>query len=133
MIPRSELAAVIGERTLHISDTKKLATAVAGYLLEQNRLGDVESLMRDVLVYRAQHGHVEATAVSAYPLTSAVRSALLAELKHEYPGGKSYTLNERLDAALVGGVRLEMAGEELDLSVRDKLNRFKRLTAAREN
>jgi F0F1-type ATP synthase delta subunit len=34
---------------------------------------------------------------------------------------------------LVGGVRIEMANEELDLTVRSKLNTLKRLTSVRSN
>jgi F0F1-type ATP synthase delta subunit len=132
MADRTELAAVIGERTLHEGDLKKLETAVAAYLLEQNMEGQLDSLMRDVLKYRAAHGIVEATAVSAFPLTGDTRSEVLQVLKAEYPSAKSYHLNERINPDVIGGVRLEMADEELDLTVRSKLNTLKRLTAARE-
>jgi F-type H+-transporting ATPase subunit delta len=133
MIPRPELAEVIGELTLHVSDVNKLKKAIAAYLLEQNRTDDVASLMRDVLKYRAEHGYVETTVVSAFPLSASLRAEVRAVVKQEYPGAHGYVLNERIDPSVVGGVRLEMAGEELDLTVREKLNRFKRLTAAREN
>lgn len=131
MISRTDLAAVIGDRTLHSTDMKKLERAVAGYLLEQNRTDDIDSLMRDVLKYRAEHGYVEATVVSAFPLTAASKHEITTALKAEYPGAKHYVLNERIDPAVVGGVRLEMAGKELDLTVRAKLNTLKRLTTAR--
>ncbi len=131
MISRLELAEVIGERTMHISDSAALAKSIAGYLLEQSRTDDIESLMRDVLKYRANHGHVEATVVSAYALGVSERAAIMHELKNDYPKAQNIALNEQIDETLVGGVRLEMAGEELDLTVRAKLNKLKRLTAAR--
>lgn len=129
MISRPELAEVIGERTLHVTDVNILKQAIAGYLLEENRTDDIESLMRDVLKYRAKHGHIEATVVSAYPLSPALRASVEDALKSEFPGAKSYVLNKRIDESVVGGLRLEMAGEELDLTVRAKLNTLKRLTA----
>lgn len=132
MISRSVLAQAIAENTMYQADAGKLKLSIAAYLLEQNRAEDVESLMRDVLKYRAEHGYVEATVVSAYPLSSQVEQDLMNELKKAYPGGKSYLLNQRLDPDVVGGVRLEMATEELDLTVRAKLNRFKRLTKGKE-
>lgn len=133
MISRPELAHVIGERTLHISDVAQLQNAIAGYLLEEGRVSDLDSLMRDVVKYRAEHGHVEATVVSAFPLERAQYNETLDALKDECQGAKSYVLNERIDTDVVGGIRLEMAGEELDLTVRAKLNTLKRLTAARNN
>ena len=131
MITRPELAAVIGERTLHTTDIDELKQAVASYLLEEERTDDIESLMRDVLRYRANNGHVEATVVSAFTLNPTMRAEVTSALKDEFPGAKSYVLNERIDEDVIGGVRLEMAGEELDLTVRAKLNTLKRLTAAR--
>jgi len=131
MISRPELAEVIGERTLHVSDTGTLEKAIASYLLEEGRTDDIESLMRDVLKYRAKNGYVEATVVSAFPLSEALTSEVTAALKSEFPGAKGYVLNQRIDEDVIGGVRLEMAGEELDLTIRAKLNILKRLTAAR--
>lgn len=133
MISRSELAEVIAERTMHIDNMDKLTHAIAGYLLEQNRVGELDSLMRDVLKYRAEHGVVEATVVSAYPITETTRSEVLNAIKDEFPGAKSYKLNQKVDPSVVGGLRIELAGEELDLTVKSKLNTFKRLTAARKD
>lgn len=133
MISRPELAKVIAERTLHISDTAQLKNAIAGYLLEEGRVTDLDSLMRDVVKYRKENGHVEATIVSAYALVPVQIEEAMDVLKSEYPTAKSYVLNQRVDSMVVGGVRLEMAGEELDLTVRAKLNTLKRLTAARSN
>jgi len=128
---RPKLAQVIAEKTLHMSDTAALTREVAAYLIDQNHVDQLDSVMRDVLKYRAEHGHVEATVVSAFPLGAAERSAIMAELKAEYPKASSYTLNQRVDENVVGGIRMEMAGEQLDLTVRAKLNTLKRLTAAR--
>ena len=128
---RPKLAQVIAEKTLRTSDTAALTREVAAYLIDQNHVDQLDSVMRDVLKYRAEHGHVEATVVSAFPLGTAERSAIMAELKAEYPKASSYTLNQRVDENVVGGIRMEMAGEQLDLTVRAKLNTLKRLTAAR--
>ncbi|MDB5182683.1 MAG: hypothetical protein JWO47_467 [Candidatus Saccharibacteria bacterium] len=131
MISRPELAEIIGARTLEVDDETRLKQAIASYLLEEDRTDDIESLMRDVLKYRADHGYVEATVVSAFPLSQASKAGVTDALKSEFPGAKGYVLNQRIDETVIGGVRLEMAGEELDLTVRAKLNTLKRLTAAR--
>jgi len=131
MISRPDLAKIIAERTLHMTDQDDVVQAVAAYLLDEGRSEDVSSLMRDVARVRAEHGLVEATVVSAYELDNGAMQEVKGALKAEYPNGKSFVINKRIDPSLVGGLRIEMAGEELDLSVRAKLNTLKRLTAAR--
>ncbi len=133
MKSRTELAEVIANKTMRIVDVEKLKEAVAAYLIENNMLNELEVVMRDVMNLRAKNGYVEATAVSAYGLSSSVRTALTEELKNAYPNAVSFHLNEKVDPSVVGGVRLEMVNQELDLTVRAKLNQFKRLTAARES
>ena len=133
MSSRLELAEIIGERTLHIESTVTLKDAIAAYLLEENDVDDLDSLMRDVLAYRTAHGYVEATIVSAYPLMSGTKAEIRELLKAEFPAAKEIYMNENSDPEVVGGVRIELAGEELDLTIKAKLNTFKRLTAARKD
>jgi len=133
MTSRLDLAAVIAERTLSHHDMAGLKHSVAAYMLEENIAPDLDSLMRDVLNYRAKYGHVEATVVSAYPLTELVRKDVMTAIKSEYPLAKNIILNQRVDPDVVGGLRIELVNEELDLTVQAKLNKFKRLTAARKD
>jgi F0F1-type ATP synthase delta subunit len=129
MLSRRHLAEVIGERTLHVRTPKKLAREVAAYLLDTHQTAHLESLLRDIMEYRAQHGLVEATAVSAHELTQSAVKDVERILKQEYPHAKSVRVTPRLDPTVVGGVRVELANEQLDLTVRGKLDTFKRLTA----
>jgi F0F1-type ATP synthase delta subunit len=133
MIDRSRLAEVIAERTMHAGNVEHLKREIAAFLLAEKLSASVESIMRDVMAYRAEHGLVEATVVSAYPLTALTRKDVLRELKDEYPHAGSIVLNEKLDPSLVGGVKIESVNEQLDMTVRAKLNKLKRLTAARDN
>ena len=133
MISRLELAEIIGKQTLNVTSVEELKAAIAGYLLEENMSDELESLMRDVQAYRAAQGFVEATIVSAHPLTDTVRGDVKDLIMQEYPAAKHVTMNETVDPRVVGGLRIELAGEELDLTVKGKLNTFKRLTAARKD
>ena len=133
MVSRLELAEIIGKQTLTTESTEDLKAAIASYLLEENLSDELESLMRDVLAYRAAQGFIEATIISAHPLTDMVRGDVKDLIKQEYPAAKHVTINELVDPEVVGGLRIELAGEELDLTVKGKLNTFKRLTAARKD
>lgn len=126
---RQELAEIIGERTLEVTDRKQLAREVAAYLAGMQKPFDLGVLMRDVMQYRLEHGVVEAVAVSAHELTPVVMRDIEALLREHFPGAKSVQIDTRLDESVVGGVRIELPRETLDLSVRNKLNTFKRLVA----
>jgi F0F1-type ATP synthase delta subunit len=106
-----------------------LAHEIAAYLLAERRTGELESLLRDVMQYRADNGIVEVIAVSAFPLTDGVRTEIEAEVRRVQPEAHEIIISHRLDGAVVSGVRLEFANQQLDLSVRHKLNRLKQLTA----
>ena len=129
MISRRHLSEVIGERTMHVRGTKELAREVAAYLLDTRETADLESLIRDIMEFRANHGIVEAVAVSAHELNNEIVRDIKRILKVEYPRAKSITVTNRLDPSVVGGVRVELANKQLDLTVREKIDTFKRLTA----
>ena len=130
---RQHLAEIIAEKTLHNFDKKKLSQEIAAYLLSTGETQELESLIRDIIEYRATKGVVEAIAVSAHPLDNKVIKELESLVKQEYSHVKSVKVDQELDPQLIGGVRLELPGEELDTTVRTRLNTFKRLTAQERN
>jgi F0F1-type ATP synthase delta subunit len=129
--PRTIIARIITDK-LGKQSPKRLSHEVAAYLLENNRVGELDSLLRDVQQQRADVGMVEAVAVSAHPLTDKVRSDIKAQVKAAVPSAKSIIISEQLDPDMVGGVKIELANQQLDLSIRSKLNKFKQLIAVGE-
>jgi F0F1-type ATP synthase delta subunit len=129
-VPRHQIAAVLAQRSLGNIDVAKFSDEIAAYLLEAGRTGELESLLRDVMQYRADHGIVEVIAVSAHDLTAATKTDIEKQIRGLYPEAKQIIVTPQRDETVVGGVRLELANEQLDLTVRAKLNRFKQLTNA---
>jgi F0F1-type ATP synthase delta subunit len=125
---RTRIAAIIAEKIDASADVSQLSREVAAYLLAEGRSGELDSLLRDVIQYRADRGIVEVMAVSAFPLDSSSRTDIEAEVRGRFPAAKTVIMSEVHDADVVGGVRLEFANQQLDLSIRSKLNRFKQLT-----
>ena len=74
------------------------------------------------LRYNDDHGIVEVTAVSAVPLTDAQKTALTEKLAAQT--GKTPEVTYRVDPKVLGGVRLELDGKELDGTVRGRLDRI---------
>ena len=123
---RQDLSEIIGERTLHLTDREKLVNEIAAYLLEENLTADLDSLMRDVMQYRLEKGIVEVIVISAHQLSQDDIDDIYEVLKEEYPTAKTYTVDQQIDSRVVGGVKLEFPGSQLDLTIFSRLNLFKR-------
>lgn len=125
--PRHEIATAIAKRSLS-GDSSKFGDKIAAFLLSERRTGELESLLRDILQYRADHGIVEVIAVSAFPLSDQVKQDIKSQVRGVYPDAKQVIISHKLDGKVISGVRLEFANQQLDLSVRNKLNKLKQLT-----
>lgn len=126
--PRSRLSKAIADRTLKGGSDKKLAKEVAAYLLAERRTAELNSVLRDVQADWAEAGHVEVIASSAHPLTPSVRTDIGKQVRKLYPDAKEIVVTDVIDPEVIGGVRLSLANQQLDLSVEAKLNKFKQLT-----
>ena len=128
--PRSQIAPVIAAMTLRKDvDAEKLGRDIAAYLLDEGRTAELESLLRDVIACRADQGIIEVMAVSAHELTDAARRDIEQLVRDNFPSVQRIIVDHRLDSSVVGGLRLELVDRQLDTTVRDKLDRFKELTA----
>jgi F0F1-type ATP synthase delta subunit len=127
---RRKIAALLAERSLAASaNAAKLSREVAAYLLQTGRTSELSSLLRDVQALRAERGVVEVMAITAHDLSAGARKDIEAYIRQLYPDAKQIIISEVHDEDVIGGVRLELANQQLDLSIRGKLNRFKQLTA----
>lgn len=127
-LPRNELVQIMAKLSSELP-ARKFVAEMAGYLLSERRTGELDSLARDFVNLRAKSGLVEVTAVSAHQLTETAIDEVKAKVKQIYPSAKKVIINQRIDRTQIGGVRLELPDKQLDLSVRGKINQFKRLTA----
>lgn len=128
-VPRHEIAEMIAEKSLK-SNTSGLAQEVAAYLLTEGRSDELDSLLRDVMLARAERGVIDVKVVSKYDLTEQVRDDIRAQISSLYPNAKRIELNEYFDPNVIGSIRVELADKQLDLSVQAKLNKFKTLVTS---
>ena len=97
-------------------------------LCEKGTLRELSGCARAYRIrYNQAHGILEATAVSAVPLTEQ-RAALHAKL--ESLTGKTIDLKTKVDAKVLGGIRLDIEGTELDGTVQNRLASLRRDIAA---
>ena len=130
---RTRVAQVIADKTLKSGLSKRYSEQIAAYLLTERRVGELSSLMRDVQTDWATAGHVEVIASSAHPLSADLKTMITKQIKALYPNASRIIVTETYDPDIIGGVRLSLANQQLDLSIEAKLNKFKQLiTAAKE-
>ncbi len=129
---RHHLAQVIGKRSLQAGNFDLLAKEIAAYLLDTGQVNQLDSLMRDIMNYRAEHGVIEVQTSSAHKLSSQDIADIKVLLKSEYPSAKHFTIDQALEPEAMGGIKLDLPGEQLDLTIRAKVNKFKRLTSSGE-
>lgn len=117
---KHDIAVAILELTRTISE-KKLAHAVAAYVVSERRTSELDAIMREVKRLREkQTGVVEVDVTTAVPATAAVKKSITKLL-----GNKAVVINEIVDKDVIGGVRVETNDLSLDLTVRNRLNRLK--------
>ena len=127
--PRTKIARVIADNTLKGGVSKKFSNEIAAYLLSERRVNELDSVLRDVQADWAEAGYVEVIATTAHELTATIKADIVKQIKSLYPAAKQIMVTEVRDPAVIGGVRLSLANQQLDLSVQAKLNRFKQLAA----
>ena len=89
-------------------------------LCEKGTLRELPGCARAYRVrYNQAHGILEAVAVSAVPMT-AQQTARLHE-KLEAVTGKQIDLKTKVDPSVLGGIRLDIEGTELDGTVKNRL------------
>jgi F-type H+-transporting ATPase subunit delta len=124
---RKDLAAVIADR-YQAGKTDGLAKSIAAYLLETNQTVELDSLIRDVKVLREQSGHIEAEVFTAHDLNENALEDVKSLIKTTHPEVRTVAVVQTLDPTVIGGLKIRLAQEQLDMSIRSKLDTFKRLT-----
>ena len=128
--PRVRIASAVAAHTYYSGISKDYAQQVAAFLLDEGRVGELDSLLRDIQADWALHGYVEVLARSAHSLTDDAKRDIAARVKLLFPKADKVVVTEIIDPGVVGGVQIRLSDRQLDLSVRGKLNKFVTLTGA---
>lgn len=104
----------------------KLAEEIAAYLIENNAVGDLASLSRDIVSeMEVSKSVVELNAACAHPLSASDRAGIDKLVKQLHPDAKKIIINEKVDPGLIGGVKLDFPHASLDMTVKAKLNKLR--------
>lgn len=123
-LSRRMIARHVAERLVQGDTQTDIAQQLAAYLIERRRTNEAATILRDVAHHLAEAGHVEAVVTSAYALDTSVEAAIK-ELVKGLAGAKDVVVTAEVDPSVLGGVKIQTPGHELDATVAKKLHALK--------
>ena len=126
LIPRDEKTEQIGALLKGgkvSSITLNLCTTLAGNA-RLNELPKVASTYAQLM--KAKRGQVDATIISADPLTAAQNDAIAAAIKASTTNAKDVVISSTVDPSIIGGIQVQIGDQFLDLSVKSRIDEIGR-------
>lgn len=123
-LTRRELAHYAAEQL--INGNVKAIDQIAGYLLHERRVKEVDLLVSDIESLLAERGLAVAHVSSAYQLDESTKQSLTDTLKHKLNVQKLH-INHTVKPELLGGFKVRIAGREIDMTLARKIEQLKRV------
>ena len=92
-------------------------------MIQNNMTQQLDTLLHDIELESGRRGLLQAKIISARPVPEKPLAELASMLRREI-GSRHIRFNKVIDPELIGGIHVNAAGSELDLSVRGKLTRL---------
>jgi F-type H+-transporting ATPase subunit delta len=116
-----QVAGFVAEKL--VKHRKSVVQSAAAWLVATGRTRQADYLARDVAAAFAGDGYVLAQVTTARPLSAEAQQDIEKFIKNG-TGATSLELVTVVEPELVGGVRIETPGMQLDATVRRKLAKF---------
>ncbi|MBC7512553.1 F0F1 ATP synthase subunit delta [Candidatus Saccharibacteria bacterium] len=97
---------------------------IAAYLIDSGRKSEARLIVRDIEATLLDEGMAIGTVTSARSLSASALDTITAFVKHSNSKIKHVVLREHIDESLIGGMKLELPGKQLDASVKAKLDKI---------
>lgn len=108
------------------TDQDKLTSSLINVLAANKRadiLGQISKSYIDL--YKAQKGIIDATVITAIPLTEAMEEKVMTKVK-ELTSSESVTLKNEVDTEILGGFILRVGDIQYDASIRNQFENLKK-------
>jgi F0F1-type ATP synthase delta subunit len=105
-------------------NVKQLSKELAAYLIESKRTKELPLIVSDIEYQLGLMGVVSAKVTSAHVLDDIAKKALI-DLVRDKTGARQIHLKENLDPKVLGGMKLEFTGTELDTTIARRLTKLK--------
>ena len=121
-----ELAQVLLEMTENVSadEQAKALKDFVQFLAKKQAIGDASAIMAEYQsLYNAKHGIIEATVTVVSRLSDAAKAELVETLKKKYHA-KEVSITEKVDARVLGGMKIQVGDEVYDSSIQNSLSQL---------
>lgn len=122
-LSRKKIAEYIAQNITSKSDQGPVLVMVAGYLIANHRVKEIDLIMDEVSYELQSYGIVNAQVSTREKLLAETRSNLMSFIS-EQAGAKNVLLDEITDPSIIGGMRLKLPRVALDSTINNKLNKF---------
>lgn len=123
-LSRQRLATHIANELIKGTPSKILAQQLAAYLIDTRRTKEAAVIVRDISYILAEQGHIYGTITASRTLSAETQNIIQAFTKQK-TGAKQVTLTTTTDQSVLGGVKLQTPGFELDATVKRQLTLLK--------
>jgi F-type H+-transporting ATPase subunit O len=117
-----QLEKLLGKKTT--LTTLNLMTTLAGNarLVELDKVIDTYGLLM-----KAKRGQIEATIISAEPLSKSQTDAVQKAVMSQMTEGKTVVISSKVDPSIIGGLQVQIGDKFLDLSVASRIDTISRI------
>ncbi len=125
-VSNNDIAQAIYEssRDKHGSELADILSKVTKFLARKRLLLKVPDILRSLQnIINKEEGRLEVSIHSVRKLSEEHKTEIEHSLKERY-GVKEIILNEKIDASLIGGIRIEVRDEVLDLSIKNRIGKL---------
>ena len=123
-LSRRKIASYYAKSLIYGADAKQLAQQLAAYLIESKRTKERQLIIGDIEYQLSLRGVVVANVTSAHELDELTKKAVI-DLVHQNVDADDVQLRAEIDSSLLGGLRLEFAGSEIDTTIARRLTALK--------
>jgi len=118
----SQIEALLKEKNVS-QITTNLCTVMAGNarLNELVKVADTFSTLM-----KAKRGEVDATIISADPLTKKETADIAAAIKATSKGASEVVISSKVDPSIIGGIQVQIGDQFLDLSIKSRIEEISR-------
>ena len=125
-LSRRKIAGYVADGLVSGTSESKLVKELAGFLIDTRRTKEIELVVQDIEYELKKRGIVLGRITSATDLTTATEAAIK-ELIRVETKATSVELSRCIDQAVIGGVKIDLPGEQFDGTI------ARRLTTLRMN
>lgn len=115
-LSRRKLAAYAADSLSRGDDASALLRELAAYLVSTKTTREADLLVAAIEDELQTRGVIIADVTTARPLSAELKKLIKAAV-----GGKELHIRERVDSAVIGGVRIELPDSQLDGTIQHKL------------